>query len=101
MRTTAAILTLIASLAACGPRNEPVVHVPDDTPDCPAACRHLRGEDGSGLDCEEGKDLPDGTTCEKFCLDTQQSGHGLNPSCVVRVGKCSDMDRLQDFCPAP
>jgi hypothetical protein len=96
-KTIAAFAVLV--LASCSSRKEPVVHVPEDTPDCPAACRHLRGEDGSGLSCDEGKDLPDGTTCEKFCEDVQTAGHRLDPSCVVRIKECADMDRLQSFCP--
>jgi len=98
MKSSIFVFVLTALAAGCGPK-KPVVHVPTDTEDCPAACKHLRGEDGSGLNCEEGKPLPDGTTCEKFCADTQNSGHALVPSCVVRITKCSDMDHVDDFCP--
>ncbi len=95
---TQKILFAALILIGCGPK-QPVIHVPTDTADCPAACKHLRGEDGSGLSCEEGKPLADGTTCEKFCADTQNSGHALVPSCVVKITKCSDMDHIDDFCP--
>ncbi len=93
------LFVLLIAAAGCGPKQRVVVHVPEDTADCPAACRHLRGEDGSGLHCPEGDELPDGTTCEKFCSDTQNSGHALRPSCVVMITKCEDMDHPEDFCP--
>lgn len=93
---TSVLIASAIALSGC-PKKEtiqPVIHVPSDTPDCPAACSHLRD-----LKCEEGSPLQDGTTCEKFCEDTQNSGHALKPSCVVRITKCSDMDHLDDFCP--
>lgn len=80
MRLLAAVLTLLA--LACVP---PVVIVPGDPSQCPAACQHLRA-----LGCPEGDDLPDGTTCEKFCTDTQNNGHDLHPSCLASVATCAD-----------
>jgi hypothetical protein len=98
MKYSAFVLVLMMlSLSGC-PKSQVVVHVPDDTNDCPAACKHLRGEDGSGLKCEEGNPLEDGTTCEKFCENSQNSGHALTPSCVLKITKCSDMEHLDDFC---
>jgi hypothetical protein len=82
-------------LAACG-QTMPTPHVPTDTPRCPDACAHLRN-----LKCDEGNPLEDGTTCEAFCESTQGSGHALEPSCVVNITKCSDMDNLEPFCPSP
>ena len=73
---------------------KPVIVEPVDTLDCDDACSHLRD-----LSCEEGKNLPDGTTCESFCENTQQNGHALAPSCVVNIDSCDDMDNIDMFCP--
>ena len=71
----------------------PVPVEPTDTADCGAACQHLRD-----LGCEEGQPLEDGTTCEVFCVDTQQAGHALAPSCVVTITTCAE---LETKCSAP
>lgn len=65
----------------------PVIIEPDDTEQCAAACIHLRN-----LGCEEGQDLEDGTTCTKFCVDTQVSGHALSPSCVLTISSCEELE---------
>lgn len=92
---TVAIAASFAVLS-CGPSvQHPHVHQPTDTPKCADACIHLRE-----LKCVEGTPLPDGTTCESFCESTQNSGHALTPSCVMRINKCSDMEQLDAFCPA-
>ncbi len=70
------------------------VVVPKDTSECDDACIHLRS-----LSCEEGENLPDGTSCETFCEKTQKRGHALSPSCVLRIDSCDDMDNLMNFCP--
>lgn len=58
----------------------------NDTPNCAAACSHLEQ-----LGCEEGKPLEDGTTCTKFCEDTQTSGHALNATCVMLISACAEL----------
>jgi hypothetical protein len=70
----------------------PIPHVPDDTPSCAAACVKL---DKDHLNCEEGKPLDDGTTCQKFCENTQNSGHALRPSCILsdQVKTCDDIQK--------
>jgi len=75
-------LALILALVGCVP---PVVVVPNRDVDCPAACQRLRE-----LNCPEGDPLPDGTTCEKFCSDTQKAGHDLHPECIAKIGTCAD-----------
>lgn len=82
-------LILVAlALTGCGPWIYPPMPVePDDTDKCPAACERLRA-----LGCEEGEPLSDGTTCEKFCLDTQKAGHSLNPSCVMTISTCDEVE---------
>lgn len=90
------LVFVVTFCSACpnGPEH-PHVHQPTDTASCPTACSHLRD-----LKCEEGEPLPDGTTCEDFCISTQTSGHALTPSCVVNIQKCSDMSNLDSFCPS-
>ena len=86
--TIAIFLTSIALtglLLACGPR--PIPHIPPDTAQCSAACENLRA-----IGCEEGEPLSDGTSCEKFCVDTQNSGHWLNPTCVKDITSCDDIE---------
>ncbi len=83
-------LALILSLAACGPAvQRPHPHLPTDTPRCPDACAHLRN-----LKCEEGQPLEDGTTCEDFCQATQESGHALNPTCVMTIKSCDELNTV-------
>ena len=67
-------------------RPPPIAIEPDDTHNCASACERLRQ-----LECPEGNPLEDGTTCEKFCTDTQQSGHPLNPTCVMGMAACSEL----------
>lgn len=105
-KTMLQVCAAVILLAGCpDPVVRPRFIVPTDTPSCPAACAHLRE-----LHCPEGDPIPhpehpdDRTfdiTCEKFCQDTQNSGHPLQPSCVVRIHKCSDMQRVQtsNTCP--
>jgi len=89
MRRTALLYDALLVLAACSTPPEPKkpgVHVPDDTPSCPSACAHLRE-----LGCEEGQPLEDGTSCEKFCEDTQNAGHALRPSCATTIQTCAEL----------
>lgn len=72
------------------PIPKPDPQIPTDTANCTDACKHL-----NDLGCPEGKPLADGTTCAKFCEDTQNTGHSLKPSCVMKIQKCSDMDTIQ------
>ena len=81
-------LLLLVTLVAChtyGPVLPPMPTTPTDT-NCAGACEHLRV-----LGCEEGAPLPDGTTCEQFCKETQKQGHALRPSCVMKLKSCSPM----------
>lgn len=73
-------------VVACLPPN-----APKDTADCDKACGRMRA-----LHCEEGEPLDDGTSCTKFCEDTQKSGHALRPSCLVNIETCSEIDLCQD-----
>jgi len=72
--------------ATCQTRPPPVPIEPTDTANCASACAKLQH-----LGCPEGDPLEDGTTCTKFCEDTQQSGHALNPTCVMGMTACSEL----------
>lgn len=85
---TAFAILFLASIslgATCKPAPTPVE--PKDTADCPAACEKLRE-----LGCPEGQPLEDGTTCEVFCKNTQESGHALRPSCVMGITSCDQVN---------
>jgi len=81
------VFSIIFLLIGCTPIPEPTPREPTDTPNCAKACEHL-----NKLGCEEGKPLGDGTTCTKFCENTQKSGHALNPTCVMTITKCEELD---------
>lgn len=82
---------LVLVLTGCPPPVvKPVPVQPTDTASCAAACKKMQD-----LKCEEGRPLEDGTPCDKFCTDTQTSGHALKPSCILeKVQKCSDIQPL-------
>ena len=82
------VIVLILALFFIGANCEkkPVVIVPDDTDQCPAACENLRS-----LGCEAGQTLEDGTTCEQFCEETQKRGHALDPTCLATIKSCGEI----------
>ena len=84
MKTMGAVLALFL-LVGCPHFVTPVIPIPNDDAQCPAACKHLRD-----LGCPDGEILADGTTCEKFCSDTQKNGHDLNPGCLAGITTCAD-----------
>ena len=51
---------------------------------CKDFCQHARA-----LQCPEGQPLTDGTSCEKFCTDTQDNGHALNTACMAKAKNCA------------
>ena len=55
---------------------------------CEDFCQHLRT-----LGCREGQPLPDGTPCEKFCIDTQEAGLNLNIPCILQTQSCGELQR--------
>jgi hypothetical protein len=64
----------------------PIPIEPEDTNMCPAACQRLQQ-----LGCPEGEPLPDGSSCESFCVETQKSGHALDPSCIRGIETCAEL----------
>jgi hypothetical protein len=85
--TIVVVLSLVLSGATCQAPVVPVIIEPGDTAMCPAACERLRV-----LGCPEGQPLEDGTTCENFCIKTQENGQPLNPVCVTTITVCSELD---------
>ncbi len=53
---------------------------------CEAFCQHLRT-----LGCKEGEPLASGTSCETFCVDTQEAGHDLKIACVLKIQSCGEV----------
>ena len=89
-------LALLVMAPDCGPPTPvpppvPTPPVPPDTDKCVSACANL-----TKLHCSEGDPIKmsDGSvvTCEQFCRDTQNQGVYLNPDCVSKVTKCSDVE---------
>ena len=66
---------------------DPVVVEPEGTHMCNEACDNFRN-----LGCEEGDDLPDGTTCEAFCRYAQKNGHWLDPECAANIVVCEELE---------
>ena len=53
---------------------------------CAGFCQHLRA-----LGCKEGQPLASGTSCETFCVDTQEAGHDLKIACVTKIQSCGEI----------
>jgi len=53
---------------------------------CESFCQHLRA-----LGCKEGQPLQSGTSCETFCVDTQEAGHDLKIACVLKIQSCAEI----------
>lgn len=93
------IYSLALILIGCSNQDviQPKPVLPTDTASCSAACKKLSSlkRDNGKVGCEESETLEDGTSCTKFCEDTQNSGHALRPSCILeKVQKCSDIQPL-------
>lgn len=82
------ILLLSLLLLGCPPEQRPHMG-PTDMADCASACEHIGPKQ---LNCDEGKPLEDGTSCQKFCESTLDAGHALNPSCVLHVTTCTQIE---------
>jgi hypothetical protein len=87
MRTLVALALSALALLSCKDV-VPDPKEPTDTDMCATACANL-----NRLGCEEGATLPDGTTCEAFCINTQKSGHALDPTCMSTITSCKDIEK--------
>ena len=82
------MLVLMMLGASCrGVHLPPIAVEPNDTENCPAACENLRL-----LGCPEGLPVENGDTCEKVCVDQQQQGLPRNPTCVMKMSACSELE---------
>jgi hypothetical protein len=87
MKRIALVFVILFTVSCCGGLRPPPVPIePDDTHNCAAACENLRK-----LGCPEG-DPVDAVTCEKDCVDIQESGHALNPTCVMKITACDQIN---------
>jgi len=78
----------------CGYSQEPKEPILRNIATCSDICFKL-----SEMGCEHGEPLPDGTSCEKFCLDTIEFGHKIDLDCIMsKVDECSDMEELDSVC---
>ena len=87
MKVALMVATVLVFVGATCGHLPPIPIEPTDTANCASACKHLQE-----LDCEEGQPLEDGTSCTKFCEDTQKSGHALNPTCVMGIQTCEGIN---------
>jgi hypothetical protein len=91
------VVVLLGMLSGCpsGPGPNPGPDVPPG-PDsrfekpCADFCQHLRA-----LKCKEGEPLPNGKSCETFCIDTQKEGHNLNIPCILQIQSCAEQERCR------
>lgn len=82
-------LVIFSLFSTCGGPPVPVPVEPGDTANCAPACENLRK-----LGCPEGDPL-EGVSCEDDCIKIQQSGHALNPTCVMNLNSCHDIANCQ------
>lgn len=86
-------IALFALLAGCAtPQHEYDPNYPHPESDgaayCPQACEQARK-----LDCEFGKDTPNGVRCEDVCRKhTPPKPTGIRPKCMTSAHTCDDLD---------
>jgi hypothetical protein len=97
----ALVLVCLLSGMSCTPQVTPVTPpAPPPAPyqaHCSVLCAHLRQ-----LGCEGGKPLPDGTSCETFCIDTNMAGHPIPRNAsgqlipkerIPQIQSCTELQR--------
>ena len=72
--------------ASCFRNNPDPVDPPVPSEGCAGACAQMQK-----LGCPEGEPLEDGTTCAKFCTDTEAAGHAMNTECIIKVSSCEEL----------
>ena len=61
-----------------------------DDRDCPAMCTRLEE-----LDCDAARPLPDGSTCETWCVESETDGVlSICPAWVAQARDCGEAERL-------
>lgn len=106
MRKLAAMILLLIFVGCPQQTIQPSPRIPLDTDWCKPGCEallKLPGRDGNP-GCEEARpiEMPNGeiVTCEQFCIDTQNAGRNLYPSCFSRVKICDEIEEYRKQ-PAP
>ena len=105
-----AVISMIISGCPKSTLVSPMPPIVTDQDMCQAACDHIGPK---GLNCEEGKPIVSHVTCTQpaecaaneyceggfckvsctqFCIETENQGVWLDPVCVAKVAKCSDID---------
>jgi len=115
--TAVAMVLMSAIFVGCPSVNHNTAHPPvvTDQNKCGSACAHIGPQ---GLNCEEGKPIDmkkpcvntagcsSGqtcevgtctTSCEQFCIATENQGVWLDPTCVATITSCDQIDS----CPLP
>lgn len=113
MKKIITAIVMAISLATVSCPHQMVTPMPPDIKDqsfCKAACDHigptdLRCDEGMpivmkgicnvNVDCDQNQTCQSGrcqVTCEQFCIDTENAGIFLSPSCVVGVTSCSQIN---------
>jgi hypothetical protein len=80
------VLLILCSCNGCPPNPTPT----PSTPDCKAACTHLKD-----LKCEEGTDTPGKAPCLEVCMNMPVNQPYLN--CVSAIKDCQQVSS----CPMP
>jgi hypothetical protein len=102
-------ISILFSLFIFSCTHQDKVASPAPKPDsniCAKMCQHIGPKNKGGLGCEEGnsvydsdkpglKDVPN-ESCEEFCKITQNNGVSMNPSCVLLVKSCSQIERYRN-----
>lgn len=98
MKLSLKVAALVAAMfvTGCIPPVDPTPPVdppppPNKVRDCSTACEHLRGEDGSGLDCALGQPSKRGHTCEQDCEIIEANGERFI-SCTIDAVSCEDAE---------
>lgn len=105
---------LLLALVLIGCPSPAVSPTPAPAPDSDACVTMCARIGPSGLNCPEGADVYDSSqpplpghkpgdpniTCLEFCNQEQANGVWLNPKCVAKVAKCSDIEAARkNTCP--
>lgn len=117
MKFLGIISLALLSVSGC-PRSSEITPTPPiitDQNNCEAACAQLKRlecEEGTPLvpndagtcvisdTCGVGQTCVDGKcawTCTKFCTDTENAGVFLDPTCVMHVTSCDQVDRCSSI----
>lgn len=87
MRYFQTLLICVLTVACSHVRPPPFPQPPADTHMCGPACDRM-----ASLGCPEGAPLDADTSCEKFCVVTQEAGHALNPTCLASISTCGEIE---------